>query len=546
MKNRIFIFCLFYFFSQVVNAQKPMYSSGFSSGFLVQFKDYAAFQHCQKEFARDRVQITPVYIPHHIYLVHLPYKELLLPYQSKGLILHIQGNRPLAYRNKVPNDTEYNLQWSLKHIGMESLWEKGTGGVTSRGDTVVVAIIDAGFDTLHPDFGNNLWVNRFEISQDTTDNDGNGYAGDYLGWNATNNSARIMDAPEFAVHGMPIAGLVGAVGDNNIGIAGISWHNKFMIVVGGLTEADGIAAYGYVLSQKKRYIHSNGDSGAFVIAANTSWGRSAFPDDTPIWCAMYDSLGKYGILNLTSVDNRNIDIEITGDIPTMCPSPFILSTTATNSGDQLGGGYNKKYVDIAAPGSGIFSAASSVRGKSYEVVNGTSFASPHVTGVVSLLYSLACDSFIALSHRAPDSAALWMKYFIMKGAKKLSQLESLIVSGGRLDAFRSYQNMQAWCQGLDSLVDSIPPIPGPDAPTVFTLYPNPSTSHFFIEGPLSQLYSIDCTAITGARVESITINEPLSDFETLSIQSHFSPGVYIIHGKNAQGKTLFKIKWVKI
>lgn len=517
-----------------------------NQGFLVQFSNASSARLVLDTLAKQDLGYASVYLPYHIYLLNDISEAQLQSFQEKGYLVSYQKNRKIERRTKVPNDEHYPLQWSMKQIGMEKLWSIGTGGVTKRGDTVVVAIIDAGFDTSHPDFGNNLWLNRFEISEDTIDNDGNGYPGDYYGWNAISNRGRIMDAPEFAVHGMPLAGIIGAVGDNMQGMAGIAWQNKFMVVVGGLFESDAIASYGYVLSQKKRYLNSNGDSGAYVVAANTSWGRSAFPDDTPIWCAMYDSLGVYGILNLTSVDNRNVDVAIAGDIPTLCPSPFIVSITSSNKADQIGGGYSKDFVAMTAPGSGIFSAASSVRSRLYEDVNGTSFASPHATGVVSLLYSLACDSFVELAHRSPDSGALWMKNFLIKGVDKLSHLTQYTISGGRLNAFKSYQYMQAWCEGKDSIVDTLPQPPVKDTPTIFSLYPNPGEGTLYIAGPLTQLKEIQWYAVTGALVATTTLKEGLTDFDVLTLQTQLSPGVYYIKGISTQGEIIFKQKWISL
>ena len=212
---------------------------------------------------------------------------------------HIVTNRA------TPNDTQFSSQWQYINTGAgggtagadidaDLAWDITTGGLTPLGDTIVACVIDDGIDLGHADFGNNLWVNHDEIPMDNYDNDNNGFVDDYMGWNADDGNDDIEGGFWGGGHGTPVAGIVGAIGNNGIGVAGVNWDVKLMIVVGGGNEADAIAAYAYPLALRKRYNETNGAEGAFVVSTNASWGIDfGQPADAPLWCAMYDTLGKY-------------------------------------------------------------------------------------------------------------------------------------------------------------------------------------------------------------------------------------------------------------
>src|SRR5690606_27888318 len=142
------------------------------------------------------------------------------------------------------------------------------------GDTIVVAIIDDGINPNHPDIQGNLWNNRHEIAGNGIDDDLNGYVDDVLGWNtySTPMNDNITGGSWGGGHGTPVAGIVGAKGDNNVGVAGVNWNVKLMIIVGGGDQADALTAYGYVLASRKQYNETNGEKGAFIVSTNASWG----------------------------------------------------------------------------------------------------------------------------------------------------------------------------------------------------------------------------------------------------------------------------------
>ncbi len=366
----------------------------------------------------------------------------------------VQFNHLMESRSTVPNDIQFDLQWWHFNVGQSTAkigedldsdlaWDLATGGVTATGDTIVVCIIDDGLSLTHPDFGNNIWVNRAEIPGNNKDDDNNGYVDDYRGWNIVFNNDVIDNK---TTHGTPIAGIIGAKGNNGIGIAGINWNVKLMMVAGvPETEAQALAAYSYPLTMRKRYNASNGAQGAFVVATNSSWGTpNTFPDDAPLWCAVYDSLGYQGILNTAAVPNSNTDVEEKGDLPTLCPSDFLITVTNIDQQGKLfqDAAYGTTSVDLGAYGEKVWSTTSP---DTYGNVTGTSYATPQVAGAIALLYSVPCQNFAALYKSDPKAAALFAQQYILQGVTLDGGLFHFTVTGGKLNLHKPLQLLRAAC-----------------------------------------------------------------------------------------------------
>lgn len=133
---------------------------------------------------------------------------------------------------------------------------------------------------------------------------------------------------------------------------------------------------------KRDYLNSNGSKGAFIVSSNLSGGFDAFPQDFPLVCQAYDSLGSVGILNSVATINENFDIDIAGDIPGLCPSPYLIVVTNTDRNDiKVEAGFSKINVDISAAGEDIpmLDESGNIREES-----GCSFSSPHLAGAISL------------------------------------------------------------------------------------------------------------------------------------------------------------------
>src|SRR5262249_49534599 len=163
--------------------------------------------------------------------------------------------------------------------------------------------------------------------------------------------------------------------------AGVNWNVQLMPLKGVGTEDQTVEAYTYVLEMRKKYNDSNGASGAFVVATNSSFGVNyGQPSDYPLWCAMYDSLGKYGILNAAATTNSNVDVDVVGDIPTACPSEYLITVTNTTAADELyPAGYGVLTIDLGAPGASIYTTTPN---NGYSTATGTSPATPHVAGAI--------------------------------------------------------------------------------------------------------------------------------------------------------------------
>lgn len=359
-----------------------------------------------------------------------------------------QYNHRLSLRKPqatTPNDNLFANQWQYINDGTNGgtvnadidadlAWDLATGGLTAQNDTIVVAVIDDGVNATHPDLVNNIWVNHAEIPNNGIDDDNNGYVDDYKGWNSNLNNDNVSGGN----HGTPVAGIIGAEGNNNIGVAGVNWKVKLMIVRNNFntTEANVLVAYGYALTQRIRYNRSNGREGAFVVVTNASWGRDyGTPADAPLWCSFYDTLGKHGILNIGATANLDIDVDARGDLPTTCPSDYIVGVTnidKTGNKERLAG-YGRRSIDLAAFGTGVYTLS---RG-GYNTFGGTSGATPYVAGAVALLYAGACNNFIQYAKIYPDRAALAMRRYILNGVKTVPALTPFTATGGYLNLHNS-------------------------------------------------------------------------------------------------------------
>lgn len=357
--------------------------------------------------------------------------------------------------NTVPNDASYASQWQYKNLGgagggtagvdldAELAWDITTGGLTALNDTIVIAILDNGIHPSQADFGDNLWKNRDEIPNNNLDDDHNGYEDDFLGWNSTLNTDLISGGG----HGTSVAGIIGAQGNNNIGVTGVNWNVKMMIINNNwnTSEAYVLAAYGYALTQRRIYNQTNGLEGAYVVATNASWGvNNGQPANAPLWCAFYDTLGAEGILNIAATANQNVDVDAVGDLPTACPSDFLVAVTNVNKlGYKApGAAFGDISIDLGSFGDGVVTTISP---SGYGTFGGTSGAAPHVAGAVGLLYAGACNNFIAYSRIYPDSAALQMKQYLLSGVVPISDLAGKTVTGGYMNLFNSLNNCVNSC-----------------------------------------------------------------------------------------------------
>ncbi len=473
-----------------------------------------------------------------------------------------QANHKIAERI-VPNDPSFGQQWfhndaSDNDIDTPEAWDITTGGLTSFGDEIVVCVVEGGGATWNQeDIVANHWTNTNEIAGNGIDDDNNGYIDDVNGWNTTS----FNDVIATGNHGTQVSSMIGAKGNNALGITGVNWNVKIMQVdMGGVTEAGVIEAYTYPLKMRRLYNQTGGAQGAFVVATNSSWGTdNGQPSQAPLWCAMYDTLGVAGILSCGATANNNVNVDVVGDLPTACPSEYLIAVTATNSSDvRTFSGYGTTAIDLGAPGEAVYLAGNTTYGNT----SGTSFASPCVAGSVALLYSAPCNSLMSIVNANAMTGAQMVRDYIFNGVDPVSNLQAEVGTGGRLNVRNSLDLILNDCSNggcvapfaigamqIPNLLDySIFWSSTPDVTTFacqyqvqgsgnWILIENINANNVLLTGLLScsvyeiQLASV-CAGVQGSWTNSFILNT-----EGCCV----NPNVYSV--PNAQGATTASVSW---
>ncbi|MDI1233850.1 MAG: S8 family serine peptidase [bacterium] len=445
-----------------------------------------------------------------------PNAEQLLYLLPNFLLL--QEDTKVELRATIPNDTMLSHQRYLNIVKAYQAWDLTRSGTNRRGDTIVIAVVDDGLHLKHPDFQGNIWINYADTAGNNKDDDGNGYIDDHNGWNFLAGNNDISDSNYYqGKHGTPVAGIIGATGNDSTGIAGLMWHVKLMIVdirdttsqqgVNFAFQSDVIQAYSYVLHQRKLYNATKGKKGAFVAAINSSWGLDGrFAKDAPIWCAFYDSLGKYGILTAAATSNAYVSVDLVGDLPTLCQSPHLIVVSNSNDQDQqTQSGYSETNVDLSAPGTGIETTYAytklNIKNGLYGSFNGTSAAAPMVTGAIGILHAYACEKLMDLIESDPQSANLLMRRFILEGVDIVPDLAGKNAANGRLNIFKSLQLMNQYCYGTLNIEQLL-------LKQSIVLFPNPGNGWLNIEST-DVIESVQCFDITGKQVTCLFENNKI-------------------------------------
>ncbi len=464
---------------------------------------------------------------------HLPFYEL-----------H-QDDSPIELRGSVPNDTLFSKQWHLPLIKANEAWDVTKSGVNRRGDTIVIAVIDDGLHIKHPDFQGSIWINYADSLRNGIDDDSNGFVDDTYGWNFLGRNGDISDSNYFkARHGTPVAGIIGARTNNITGISGIMWQVKLMIVNVTDTslnmiryQSDVLRAYSYVLHQRKLYNSTNGAKGAFVVAANSSWGiDKRFPHQAPLWCAFYDTLGKYGILNVSAASNAQALIDSYGDLPSLCPSEqLIVVGNSTRYDNDGGGGFSVMHVDLSAPGTNVFSTANYVKSNIlannlfHDGYTGSSYSAPMVTAAIGVIHSYACDRVLDSIRMNPYKGNLILRKIILSSVDPIDALAGKNATSGRLNILKALKVLNQYCTGevsVRTIADQ----------AFLALYPNPGNGSVVVQSA-DPLVSVECYNSSGQLVNLI---QESNNFQ----MPDASDGVYYFKVSTASG--LQVVKYVKI
>lgn len=292
---------------------------------------------------------------------------------------------------QTPNDPRYGNQYYLNNsrqqgglldadVDAPEAWEKITGSTD-----VVVGVIDTGVNYNHPDISANIWTNPGESGVDANgndkaangvDDDGNGFIDDVKGWNFIDNNNDPMD---YNGHGTHVAGIIGAVGNNGIGISGVNW--KVSLVPIQIFDALGSTDLITIL---------RGINYATMMkfpVTNNSYGG---PDHSPAFEDILRGNLEAGGLFIAAAGNEGSNSDLFPFYPAGYDFENIISVAASDPSDLLANfsNYGKASVDLAAPGVDILSLW---LGNSYISNSGTSMAAPLVAGAAALIKSLHPD-----------------------------------------------------------------------------------------------------------------------------------------------------------
>jgi len=247
-------------------------------------------------------------------------------------------------------------------IDAPEAWDIETGS-----SDIVIAVVDSGIDYKHEDLTENIWNNTDEIPNNGIDDDNNGYIDDFRGWNFNGDDNDPMPY-RYNQHGTMCAGVIGAIGNNGVGIAGVCWDCSLMPVK--CFEND--FSYSDILADGIIYA---ADNGADIISM--SWG--SYEESQLIKDAIEYAYSK-GCVLVSAAGNENTREK-------SYPAAFenVISVAATDKNDKKASFSNwGSWIDVAAPGLDIYTTE---RNNQYRCFSGTSAACPHVAGVAGLLLS---------------------------------------------------------------------------------------------------------------------------------------------------------------
>ncbi len=287
-----------------------------------------------------------------------------------------------AHKPFKSNDTYYNKLWAFENKGQEVNSKKGTVDADmdvaeawqkEKGShDVIVAVLDTGVDYRHDDLSDNMYIKLSKHGYDFAgDDDGN------------NDDDPMPDKPydeKGHYHGTHVAGIIGAVGNNSEGVSGVSQNVQILAVK--VFRPKGYAYTNDIL-EGLDYVAKRIDAGDNIVAINASYGGGGGSQDDATNKAI-KNLGKKGVVFCAAAGNDGKDIDKNPTYPASYDAKNIITVAASDQDDKLASfsNYGKDSVDVAAPGTNILSTYPD---NQYAYLQGTSMATPEVTGLVALI-----------------------------------------------------------------------------------------------------------------------------------------------------------------
>lgn len=357
-------------------------------------------------------------------------KKRIQDLMATGRFEYVEPNL-IFHKTAEPADTAFQdgRLWGLRNIGQNgglpgaditvtNAWDFTTGSTN-----VIVAIVDSGIRYTHQDLAANMWINADEIPGNNIDDDNDGYVDNIYGADPANGDGDPMDIDG---HGTHVAGTVGAVANNTGAHVGVAWNVRLMAI------KIGVDGGGLTLNAIIQGIDFAARNGAKIM--NHSYGGYGFSR------AQYDVMAASGSQNILHVcaagnDRNNNDINLF--YPSSYDLQSIIAVAALDRNDLLANfsSYGQTTVDLGAPGVEIFSTWID-SDTSYNTIQGTSMASPHVAGVAALMASYNTNITIAQ-----------FRSQMLDNTTPIQSLAGRTVTGGRVNAFK------AVTQGVDGILE---------------------------------------------------------------------------------------------
>jgi len=368
----------------------------------------------------------------------------------------------------IPNDPLFSEQWQHDNTGQFIQGQFGTPDadsdttdawdITFGSSDVIVGVIDTGIDFNHPDLQANIFVNPGEIPDNNVDDDGNGFVDDVSGWDFGDND---NDPQDVEGHGTAVAGTIGAVGNNDIGVAGVAWNVSIIPLRVSSPFFPGLLSSSAIIGANN-YLTMMINQGFNIVASNNSYGSiqnqdlaeefepsdaeqasiQAFIDAGGTFVA---SAGNSSNDNDAATNPEDEEFDLSA-FPASFPIPGIISVAATDNNDGLAGfsNFGNETVDFGAPGVNVFTTQ---LGGGYTFISGTSFSAPMTTGAVALLKTLK-----------PNASPVEVREALINSVDPLPSLQGRTQAGGRLNIGRALE------------------IIGLDGPVVTQVSPGPVTT----------------------------------------------------------------------